>query len=65
MEIMIGQLRERDMESAAFARQLGIRAVRANTPAINEEKGYWTFESVAGLKRQCGDLASDLAGALK
>ncbi len=60
MEIMIGQLRELDTETAAFARQLGIRAVQLNTPAINEEKGYWTFESVAGLKRQCGDLGLDL-----
>ena len=60
MEIMIGQLRDLDTETAAFARQLGIRAVQLNTPAINEEKGYWTYESVAGLKRQCGDLGLDL-----
>lgn len=60
MEIMIGQLRELDSETADFARQLGIRAVQLNTPSIDEEKGYWTYESVVGLKQRCGTLGLEL-----
>jgi mannonate dehydratase len=60
MEIMIGQLRELDSETAAFARQLGVRAVQLNTPSIDEERGYWTYEAVVGLKQHCEALGLEL-----
>ncbi len=53
MEIMVGQLSELDEETAAFARQLGIRAVQLNTPKLDGSQGYWTYESVAALKAHC------------
>ena len=56
MEIMIGQMRELDTETAELARQLGITAVQLNTPRIDEDKGYWTYEAVADLKRRCESL---------
>lgn len=60
MEIMIGQLRELDSETATFARQLGIRAVQLNTPLIDEQRGYWTYKSIAALKQHCRGLGLEL-----
>jgi mannonate dehydratase len=60
MEIMVGQLSELDEETAAFARQLGIKAVQLNTPKLDGSKGYWTYESVAALKAHCADYGLTL-----
>lgn len=49
MEVMIGQLQELDEETAAFARQLGIRAVQLNTPSLDGSQGSWSAASVAAL----------------
>jgi mannonate dehydratase len=60
MDIMIGQLQQLDEETAAFARQLGLRAVQLNTPAIEDSGDVWSFEAVAGLKRHCATLGLEL-----
>ncbi|HXW78164.1 MAG TPA: mannonate dehydratase [Acidimicrobiales bacterium] len=53
MDIMIGQVQELDAETAAFARQLGIKAVQLNTPALDDGNGYWAYEPLAALKARC------------
>ena len=60
IKIMIGQLRELDDETADFARQLGIEAVQFNTPDIDEDKGYWTYESIATIRQACRERGLEL-----
>ncbi len=60
MEVMIGQLQELDEETAAFARQLGIRAVQLNTPSLDGSQGSWSAASVAALGGHCAMLGLEL-----
>lgn len=53
MDVMVGQLQVLDEETAAFARQLGVRAVQLNTPSLDGSLGYWSEESILELRRRC------------
>lgn len=53
MRVALGQIRTLDQETAEFALQLGITSVQFNTPAIDGEAGYWSYEALAKLKTEC------------
>src|ERR1700733_13851055 len=53
MRVALGQIRRLDEETAQFARQLGVGSVQFNTPDIDGEAGYWSFEALAELKDHC------------
>ena len=60
MDVMIGQVQEIDDETAAFALQLGVKAVQLNTPTLDDGDGYWTYESLAALKARCENFGLNL-----
>ena len=60
MQIMIGQIRQIDEETALFARQLGIESVQLNTPLLESPDEYWAFEALEALKGSCGHYGLDL-----
>lgn len=53
MKVALGQIRQLDQETAEFARQLGIEWVQFNTPAIDDSRGYWTYDALSELKAGC------------
>lgn len=55
VRVNIGQLRDLDAETAAFARQLGVEGIQFNTPDLPGDKGFWEVDDLVALRRRCAD----------
>jgi mannonate dehydratase len=55
LRIAVCQVQEVDDSIANYARQLGVTSINITTAALPAERGFWTTDDLADLRKRCAD----------